>query len=83
MESFLRDIRKFAGEWEFNLLETGLAFADLGLLEEARSILDAARKVDFYRESPLPSYYLAFVKSLREERPSAKVGVARAMLPIV
>ncbi len=62
MVRFVQEARDFVGEDDFEMLETSLVFADLGLWSQAQRIL-ADVCVDAVAESqrsPLPLYYLAY-----------------------
>ncbi|NUQ64007.1 MAG: DUF5107 domain-containing protein [Pirellulales bacterium] len=73
MERFVREARDFVGEYEFNMIETSLAFAELGLAKEAGRVLSAAcvESADKAGLSPLPLYYLAYYASLAGDNPAA------------
>jgi tetratricopeptide (TPR) repeat protein len=59
---FVRDVRSHVGEVDFELLETGLVLADLGLYAEAARIVEAVRVngVPEAERSPLLLYHLAY-----------------------
>ncbi len=80
MARFVKEVRSFVGEDDFEMLETGLAFAELGLASEAARLV-AAVCVDAVAEkdrNPLPMYYLAWFASLAKEAESAKTWLNRA-----
>ncbi len=59
---FATRVRDFVGEDDFEMLETSLRFAELGLVKEAGKILSAVcvDAVPLSERSPLPMYYLAW-----------------------
>ena len=79
MKSFVKEARDFVGEDDFEMLETSLTFAEMGLPKEAGQLL-AAVCVDAVPEkerSPLPMYYLAWLTVSRacvEGVPPSKRG---------
>jgi len=77
MNSFAREAGNFVGEDEFEMLETSLVFAELGLAKEAAQLLSAVcvDGVPEKQRSPLPMYYLAWLASRQED-----MGTARAWL---
>ncbi|MGA2254039.1 MAG: DUF5107 domain-containing protein, partial [Thermoguttaceae bacterium] len=74
LAKFAREARTFVGEREFELLETSLTFAELGLVKEARRLVEATCVV----ESPpgergfLPLYYLAWYALLDGDAAAAR-----------
>ena len=80
MDRFVRESRSFVGEDEFEMLQTSLVFAELGLVDEAARILLAAcvEAVPPGERSPLPLYYLAYFSSLKEDRTSARKYISQA-----
>ncbi|UCG55980.1 MAG: DUF5107 domain-containing protein [Phycisphaerales bacterium] len=72
MKSFVQEVRGFLGEDDFEMLETCLVFAELGLLEEAAELLSAVcvQAVPKTMRSPLPLYYLAYFVG-QQGRPQA------------
>jgi tetratricopeptide (TPR) repeat protein len=80
MDRFVRESRSFVGEDEFEMLETSLVFAELGLVDEAARILQASciEAVPQSERSPLPLYYLAYFSSLKEDRTSARKYISQA-----
>ena len=80
MDRFVRESRSFVGEDEFEMLQTSLVFAELGLVDEAAKILLAAciEAVPPGERSPLPLYYLAYFSSLKENRTSARKYISQA-----
>ncbi len=77
MARFVKETWAFAGEDEFEILETSLVFAEAGLTKEAAKILAAAcvDAVSPVGRNPLPLYYLAWVASLEND-----AAVSRAWL---
>jgi tetratricopeptide (TPR) repeat protein len=80
MDRFVRESRSFVGEDEFEMLQTSLVFAELGLVDEAARILLAAcvEAVPPGERSPLPQYWLAYFSSLKEDRTSARKYIKQA-----
>lgn len=80
MEQFVRQSRDFAGEYEFNLIETSLTFADLGLVKEAAQLLSTAcvEGVAETELNPLPLYHLAYYTSLAGDSRVAEDYLQRA-----
>jgi len=77
MDAFVVRARDFVGEDDFEMLETTLLFAELGLAEEAAKLLSAVC-VDAVvpgERSPLPMYYLAW---LAKDTPAAGPWLERA-----
>jgi tetratricopeptide (TPR) repeat protein len=70
LEAFVKEAREFVGEDDFEMLETSLTFAELGLAKEAARLLRAVcvEAVPRAQQSPLPMYYLAWL--------AARTGVA-------
>lgn len=70
---FAADVRSFAGEYEFEVLETSLVLAEVGLFAEAARLVRAALVdgVDEKQRSPLPVYYLAYLLSKQQSDTSA------------
>ena len=67
LAQFAEKARSFVGEDDFELLETSLRFAELGLVEQAARIVQAAcvDAVPAEQRSFMPCYYLAWYASLR------------------
>ncbi len=80
MERFAKEARGFLGEDDFEMLETSLMFAQLGLTQEAITLLSAVctGSVPEAQRGPLPLYYLAYFASLRDETTMAQVYLKRA-----
>ena len=80
MARFVRKTRDTVGEDDFQMLETALTFADLGLTEEAARLLAAVCVDPLSAEelSPLPLYYLAYFASLVGDRQAADSYLDRA-----
>jgi tetratricopeptide (TPR) repeat protein len=72
MGSFVRWVRDFVGEDEFEMLQTSLVFAELGLLDEATRLLRATcvEAVPQDKCGPLPLYYLAYYFRSLQARPA-------------
>jgi len=68
MSRFVQQVRDFVGEGEFEMLQTSLVFAELGLFDEATRLLRATCVEGVPQEkcSPLPLYYLAYFSSLHQ-----------------
>ncbi len=82
MASFVKEVRRFAGEIDFEMLETILAFAEAGLAKEAARILSSVC-VDPVPEgvrSPLPMYYLAWLERGSENSRSWLTRAAAARM---
>jgi tetratricopeptide (TPR) repeat protein len=80
MQRFVKEARGFVGEDDFEMLETSLTFAEMGLAKEAAKLL-AAVCIDAVPEkdrSPLPMYYLAWFASLQKDPEAAKAWLSRA-----
>ena len=80
MRSFGDDTRRIVGEDDFEMIETSLVFAELGLFKEAALIL-AASRVDGANKSdinPLPLYYLAYYASQSGDETAAAEYLRRA-----
>ncbi|MHC4753361.1 MAG: tetratricopeptide repeat protein [Planctomycetota bacterium] len=77
---FAHQARALAGEDEFQMLEAGLVFAELGLAKEAEVLLSAVcvRVVPENERSPLPIYYLAYFASLQKDKAKAGEYLSRA-----
>jgi tetratricopeptide (TPR) repeat protein len=62
LKPFKKEVTQFTGEVEFEMIETSLAFAELGLYKEAGRILSAVcvNGIPRKERSPLPFYYLAY-----------------------
>jgi tetratricopeptide (TPR) repeat protein len=69
MNRFVREAISFVGEDEFEILEAGLVFAEVGLANEAEKLLQAAcvEAVPEEQRSPMPLYYLAYLASLQKD----------------
>jgi tetratricopeptide (TPR) repeat protein len=80
MGRFVRQARAFVGEDDFQMLEVGLVFAELGLAKEAVELLSAVcdEAVPENERSPLPIYYLAYFASLQKDQAKAKAYLSRA-----
>jgi tetratricopeptide (TPR) repeat protein len=80
MQRFVRQARAFVGEDDFEMLETCLTFAELGLNKQAEALLDAVcvKAVPDSQRSPLPLYYLAYFASLQDEPVRAQAYLKQA-----
>ena len=80
MQEFVEHARDSLGEHEFAMIETSLAFAELGLVEEASRLLSATcvKNVPPAQLSPLPLYYLAYYASLGDNAETVKVCLEQA-----
>ncbi len=80
MERFVREARTFIGEDDFEMLETSLVFAELGLVNEAAKLLSAmcVEAVPEAKRSPLPLYYLAYFESLQAHQARARAYLRQA-----
>jgi len=74
MKRFVHEARAFVGEDEFELLETAIAFADLGLFKEAARIVQGACVEAVAREErgPVALYYLAYFVSRGGDEETAR-----------
>ena len=81
MQRFVRETRAFVGEDDFEMLQTSLVFAKLGLAKEAEKLLGAVcvRAVPERERSPLPLYYLAYFASLQDEPDQAEAYLKQAV----
>ncbi|MHC4543913.1 MAG: DUF5107 domain-containing protein [Planctomycetota bacterium] len=72
-----QEAREYVGEYVFEMLETSLAFAELGLVNEVAKLLSSAcaEGVEENERNPLPLYYLAYFASLQ-----GNVTIARSYL---
>jgi tetratricopeptide (TPR) repeat protein len=80
LAQFARHARSFLGDADFEVLEASLTYAELGLVDEARRIVQAAC-VDAVRpaeRSFLPLYYLAWYASLRGDVADSRRRLAEA-----
>lgn len=80
MRDFVKTIRDYVGEDDFEMLETSLVFVESGLVNEAARLLEAVciDAVPQAQRSPLPMYYLAWLASLQEDAPAARVWLKQA-----
>ncbi len=79
-KKFVQDASQHLGEHQFEMLETVLVFADVGLYEDAAKILSAAcvEGVPDAELRPLPLYYLAYFASQQGYAAEAKEYLQRA-----
>jgi tetratricopeptide (TPR) repeat protein len=62
----MHEAQEYLGEYDFEMLETCLVFAELGLLDEATELLITRYVTNTKGEqNPLPLYYLAYFASLQ------------------
>jgi tetratricopeptide (TPR) repeat protein len=80
LTEFAREARTFVGEDDFELLEASLAFAELGLFEQAGQIVREAcvNAVPPDGRSFMPLYYLAWYESQAGDKPAALRWLAEA-----
>jgi tetratricopeptide (TPR) repeat protein len=80
MAAFVREARAFVGEDDFEMLQTALTFAELGLVNEAAGLLKAVcvEAVPQAQRSPIPLYYLAYFSSLRSDKADAGAYLSQA-----
>ncbi|NLH16587.1 MAG: DUF5107 domain-containing protein [Phycisphaerae bacterium] len=79
-ETFAKDVRAYLGEDDFEMIEVGLLFTDLGLYSEAAELLDAVcvRAVSEDTRSPLPLYYIAYFHAKRQDPALAQTYLKQA-----
>jgi tetratricopeptide (TPR) repeat protein len=80
MDRFVRQARDFLGELDFEMIETALVFAELGLAKEGEQLLSAVcvEAVPENQSNPLPLYYLAYFASIQAEQKSARAYLKQA-----
>ncbi|MHC4890736.1 MAG: tetratricopeptide repeat protein, partial [Planctomycetota bacterium] len=80
MNRFAKEARAFVGEDDFEMLETSLVFAELGLLNEAAKLLSAVcvEAVAKNERSPVPLYYLAYFEHLQGKEKRAEAYLKQA-----
>ncbi len=80
LAQFAQTARAMLGDADFELLETSLAFAEFGLLDEAERIVKAAcvEAVPAAERSFMPLYYLAWFDAQRGRAESARQWLAQA-----
>ena len=80
MKDFAKAAVDLLGEDSFQMQETALLFADLGLVDEAIKLLSAVclKAVPKAERSPLTLYYLAYFASLKGDDALAKKYLRRA-----
>jgi tetratricopeptide (TPR) repeat protein len=80
MAAFVREARAFVGEDDFEMLQTALTFAELGLVNEAAGLLKAVcvEAVPQAQRSPMPLYYIAYFASLRSDKADAGAYLSQA-----
>jgi tetratricopeptide (TPR) repeat protein len=80
MAEFAKSVQEFLGEDDFELLETSLAFAELGLFNDAAKILQAAcvDAVPPAERSFMPLYYLAWYAAQSGDEAAARKWLQQA-----
>ncbi len=80
LRRFVKTIRDYVGEDEFEMLEMSLVLVESGLVNETAKLLEAVciDAVPQAERSPLPMYYLAWLASLREDAEVARAWLKRA-----
>ena len=80
MAQLVKHVRTYLGEPEFEILETALVFAEVGLAKEAAQIVQGVlvEGVKDAEQAPLPLYYLAYFSSLQGDQAVAKTYLQRA-----
>ena len=80
MDRFVKEARESVGEDDFEMLETSLTFAELGLAKEAARLLYAVcvEAVPRTEQSPLPLYYLAWFASVQNDPEMARTWLKQA-----
>ena len=74
-----QEARDFVGEYDFEMLETSLVFAELGLLNEAVELLVTKYVANPHAgQSPLPIYYLAYFVSQQGKEKAARTYLSLA-----
>jgi tetratricopeptide (TPR) repeat protein len=80
LAQFAKDVRASVGEPDFEMLELGLQFAELGLFEDAARVVQATcvDEVPAAERSFLPLYYLAWFAAQRGDATAARQWLAQA-----
>ncbi|MFC1739830.1 tetratricopeptide repeat protein, partial [Planctomycetota bacterium] len=80
LNDFVQAGRDYVGEDDFEMLETGLTFAEIGLYDEAVKLILAfcIEAVDQEQVNPLPLYYLAYFSHLNGDDQTAQRYLGRA-----
>ncbi len=80
LDRFVNDARGFVGDIDFQMIETSLVFAEVGLVSEAARLLSAVcvESVPPGNRASLPLYYLAWLAGLQGDHQSARAAVAEA-----
>ena len=80
LKDFVQAGRDYVGEDDFEMLETGLTFAEVGLYAEAVKLVSAfcIEAVEEDRVSPLPLYYLGYFAHLKGDDETAGRYLNRA-----
>jgi len=76
MQSFVKEVRSFVGEDDFEMIETSFTLAEVGLAKEAAQLLYAVcvEAVPQAQRSPLPLYTLAWLAVSRASSPRSEGG---------
>ena len=77
---FAREVRDFVGEDDFEMIEAGLVFGELGLWRQAERILRAVcvDAIPVSQRSGLPLYYVAYFASRRDDTEAARAWLRQA-----
>jgi tetratricopeptide (TPR) repeat protein len=80
MKKFASSAREFMGEDDFEMIETSLFFAEVGLFDEAQQILSATcvEALPSEQRSPLTLYYLAYFAAQQNKTDIAQDYLAQA-----
>jgi tetratricopeptide (TPR) repeat protein len=80
MDAFVRESRAFVGENDFEMLQTALTFAELGLVNEAARLLKTVcvEAVPQAERNPIPLYYLAYFSSLLSDEAGTGAYLSQA-----
>lgn len=82
LQRFGANVRSFVGEVDFEMLETALVFADVGLYREAGRVLEevCVKAAPDSRRSPLVLYHLAYWASCAGDQDRARTLLNQAGL---
>ncbi|MBN2272558.1 MAG: DUF5107 domain-containing protein [Sedimentisphaerales bacterium] len=80
LEHFAREARAFVGEDDFEMIETALVFAEVGLVKEAVRLLEAVcvEAAPQDQVNPIVLYYLAYFASLQSDGHQAEAFLDKA-----
>ena len=80
---FVRQARKFVGEDDFEMLETVLVFAEVGLAEEAAKLLKGVcvEAAPQDQVNSIPLYYLAYFAALQSGEQNEYRELCKKALP--